>query len=284
MILVTGATGNIGSALAKMLVEAGHEVRCLSRDMSKARAVLGNDLNVVVGDLERPETLLGALVNVEKAFFVSHAGPKLADLAGSFFDVAKAAGVRHVVAVSSATIAIEPSVAIGRWHLALEERLKASGLSWTMLRPGNFASNALRWAPMIRAQGAVYAPQGDGRSAPIDPRDIAAVAFAALTTTGHAGKTYVLTGSEILSVREQVEKIRKALGKPLRFVAVPEERARAQMLASGTPAMMVDAIMELVGEGTRPSGGYKTTTVRDVTGRKPRTFDDWVRDNVAAFS
>jgi uncharacterized protein YbjT (DUF2867 family) len=109
------------------------------------------------------------------------------------------------------------------------------------------------------------------------------VAFTALTTPGHEGKTYVLTGSEAMSVREQVEKIGRALGKPLRFVEVPEEGARRGMMSSGMPEMMADAILELVRASTRPSESLVTTTVRDVTGVTARTFDDWLRDHVDAF-
>jgi uncharacterized protein YbjT (DUF2867 family) len=145
-------------------------------------------------------------------------------------------------------------------------------------------ANSLRWAGSIRGQASVFAPNGDGRSAPIDPKDIAAVAFVALTRAGHQGKTYPITGSELLSAREQVECIAKALGKPVRFVEVPEAGARAGMLKSGMPELMVDAVLELIRAGAQGTHPFKTTVVRDVTGREPRTFADWVGDNVAAFS
>jgi uncharacterized protein YbjT (DUF2867 family) len=287
MILVTGATGNIGSVLTQTLVGAGHKVRALTRDVARASAPLNSDASLVQGDLTRPETLSAALTGVEKAFFVANAGPRLAEVGGNFFDAARAAGVRYVVAVSSATSAIDPPVAIGRWHFALEERLKASGLSWTMLRPGPFASNTLHWAQMIRTQGVVFAPSGTATCAPIDPRDIAGVAFVALTSTGHEGKTYLLTGSELLNAREQVEKIGKALGTTIRFVEVPDERARAGMLGSGIPEIVADAILELVRAGrasARAGGRFRTATVREVTGREAGSYDDWLRDNVAAFA
>jgi uncharacterized protein YbjT (DUF2867 family) len=294
MIVITGATGNIGGALMKMLVEANREVRALTRDVAKAKALLGSgvsypgdpqsSVSLVEGDLSRPETLPRALEGAERAFFVAHAGPDLGQMGGHFAEAAQAAGVRHVVIVSSSTVAMVPPTTIGRWHLALEERVKATTVAWTMLRPGNFASNTLRWAHTIRAQGAVFAPNGDGKTAPIDPRDIAAVAFHALTGQGHEGKTYALTGSELVSTREQVEAIAKARGLPIRFVEVPEERARAGMLGAGMPELMADAVLELVRAAGRGDEATKTTTVRDVTGREARTFDDWVRDHVVAFS
>ncbi len=152
-----------------------------------------------------------------------------------------------------------------------------------MLRPGNFSSNALRWAHTIKTQGAVYAPHGDGKSAPIDPRDIADVAFHALTEDGHEGKTYGLTGDESMSTREQVAVLSKAIGKELRFVDVPEAGARSAMIGSGLPEIMADAVLELVRAGAGPSGGMKTDTVREVTGHGARTFADWAKDNAAAF-
>jgi uncharacterized protein YbjT (DUF2867 family) len=283
MILVTGATGNIGGALVKMLAAASRPVRVLARDPAKAKAAIGDPVEIVKGDLTQPETFASAFDGVEKAFFVGAAADGLAAIGGPFFDAAKKAGTKHVVAVSSGTILIDPPVMMGRWHLAMEERLKATGLAWTMLRPGGFASNALRWAGMIRTQGAVFAPHGDARSAPIDPRDIAAVGFTALTTPGHEGKSYPLTGSGVVTTREQVDIVSKAIGKATRFVEVPEEGARANMMKSGMPEVMVSAIMELVAAAARAKVPFKTDVVREITGKEARTFEDWARDNAAAF-
>jgi uncharacterized protein YbjT (DUF2867 family) len=284
MILVTGATGNIGGPLTRMLVDAGHSVRAFSRNAEKAKSALPAGVAVAEGDLMKPETIAPALDGATKAFFVFGASPRLADIGGAFFEAAKAAGVRHVVCVSSYTIAIEPPAAIGRWHLALEERLLATGLAWTMLRPGNFSSNTLRWAPMVRAQGTVFAPHAGAASAPIDPHDIAAVAFHAITDDAHHGKTYVLTGEEMLTPPDQAQKIGAAIGKSVRFVEVHEDKARAGMVSAGMPEMMAEAILELIRWNTRPGGGFRTTTVREITGRAPRTYDDWVRDHKHAFA
>jgi uncharacterized protein YbjT (DUF2867 family) len=283
MILVTGATGNIGGPLTRMLTEKGHAVRALTRDANKAKSVLPAGVEVAVGDLTKPETLATALAGAKKAFFVFDASPRLGDIGAAFFEAAKAAGVRHVVCVSSYTIAIDPPATIGRWHLTLEDRLKATDLAWTMLRPGNFASNTLRWAPMVKGQAAVFGPHATSKSAPIDPHDIGAVAFHALTDDAHHGKMHVLTGEEMLTPRDQAEKIGAALGKPVRFVEVPEDKARSGMVAHGMPETMAEAILELIRWNTRPEGGLRTTTVRDITGRAPRTYDDWVRDHAAAF-
>jgi uncharacterized protein YbjT (DUF2867 family) len=186
------------------------------------------------------------------------------------------------VLLSSDTTLMEPIGAIGRWHLAAEQQLEATGIAWTMLRPGNFASNVLRWVPMIKAQGAVFGPAG-GKSAPIDPYDIASVAVKALTTAGHEGKKYHLTGPELLTAAEQVDIIGAALGKALRYVEVPDEGARAGMLRSGMPEALADAVLELVGQARAGRGPASTTTVREVTGAEPRTFAMWVKAHLSAF-
>jgi uncharacterized protein YbjT (DUF2867 family) len=283
MVLVCGITGQIGGEVARLLNEAGQEVCGLTRDVAKARRRLGKGIRLVEADFSRPETLPSALAGAEKAFFVADAGPELGGWAANFSAAAKAAGVRHVVAVSSATIDIQPPVAIGLWHLALERSLQASGLTATLLRPGNFASNALGWAHMIASQGAVFSAF-DGKSTPIDPRDIARVAFTALTAPGHGGKTYTLTGPTILSVRQQVEILSQVLAKPIRFVPVPEAGARQGMVGSGMPEAMADAILELVRASARGPVEPPSPAVREVTGADARTFDVWVRDNALAFA
>jgi len=282
-ILVTGATGQIGGELARLLVAAGADVRGLTRDPLRAASAPAG-ARLVQGDLEQPATLASAFAGAEKAFFVASASPRLAQLGQHFADAAKHAGVRHVVIVSSSTVLFEPRPLIGQWHFELEQRVEASGLPATMLRPGNFASNVLRWESMIRGQGSVFQAHGDGRSAPIDPRDIAAVAFQALTTARHEGQRYALSGPELLSAREQVERIGRALGRPVRFVEVPEERARQGMTGAGMSALMADAILELLRAGAASGRELLTDTVREVTGRAPRSFDEWLRDHLTALA
>jgi uncharacterized protein YbjT (DUF2867 family) len=274
MILVTGATGNIGGALVRMLLDTGHQVRVMTRDRARVTA---SGVDIAVGDLEQPATLAPALACIDRAFFVFHAGPELAARAADFAQAARAAGVRHVVAVSSGTIEMAPLPLIGRWHLALEEAF--AGVATTFLRPDNFASNALRWAPMIRERSTVFAPFADGQSTPIDPHDIAAVAHVALTTPGHDAKTYTLSGPAVMTARDQVAAIAAELGRELKVIDAPPDQARAGMVRGGMPEMMANAILELLNRTPRP-----TTTVRDVTGVEPRSFAAWVHEHRAAFA
>ncbi|HEX4454986.1 MAG TPA: NAD(P)H-binding protein [Kofleriaceae bacterium] len=274
MIVVTGASGNIGQPLIRMLRAAGQSVRVLARDPARTTKLLGPD--VVVADATSPDALAGAT----KAFFLDHAGPELGANAAAFARTANTAGVAHVVAISSGTIAMQPPTVIGGWHAELERAIEASGIAWTFLRPGNFASNALRWAPAIRASGKVFAAKPDGASAPIDPHDIAAVACAALVGRGHEGKTYSIMGPAAMTARAQVAAIAAELGRPLEVIEVPIDQARAGMMKSGMPESIANSIVELLGR----SDPQLTTTVKDVTGTEPRTFAQWVHAHRDAFT
>ncbi|XYH93312.1 SDR family oxidoreductase [Sorangium sp. So ce1128] len=282
MILVTGATGTIGSEVVKQLLEAGAPVRVLARNPSKAAAKLGAGVAIVLGDLGAPETLDAAFADVDKAFVLS-AGPDLASLEANAVSAAKKAGVGHIVLLSVFGAESAPGLQNARRHRESEKNLAASGLAWTFVRPGAFASNAFGWAPSIKAQGEVYAPMGEGKNAPIDPRDVAAVAVTALTSPGHDGKAYGITGPEALSMREQVAKIAAAIDRPLRFVDVPSAAARDGMLKAAMPPGMVDAILEYMAHVRAGEAATTTTTVADVLGRPARTFDAWIHDHVAAF-
>ncbi len=281
MILVTGATGTVGSEVVEQLLAAGQRVRVLARNPAKA-AKFGAGVEVVQGDLEKPETLPAAFTDIEKVFLLS-AGHEIARLEGHAIDAAKKASVKHVVKLSAEGAAYDPAIQLGHWHRESEKNLEESGLAWTILRPGNFDTNTLRWAPSIQAQGLVFHITGDGKSTPIDPRDIAAVAVTALTTPGHEGKIYELTGPEALSVAEQVAKISKAIDKPLQAIDTPEAAARSAMLAEGMPRELVEAVLELMAHIRAGRGARLTNTVAEVLGREPRTFDAWVKDNLTAF-
>ena len=281
MILVTGATGTVGSEVVEQLLAAGHPVRVLTRHPEKA-ARYASSVEIAQGDLANPESLTAAFAGVDKAFLLA-TGPELAKLEGHAIEVAKKAGVKHLVKLSAAGAELDPGIAIGRWHRESEKNLEESGMAWTILRPGAFDSNALAWAAAIKDKGMVFHVTGNGKGTPIDPRDIAAVAVAALTTPGHEGKIYELTGPEALTTAEMVAKISKALGKPIQAIDAPEAAARSGMLAQGMPLVMVEAILELM---ALVRAGYRdkpTAVVEEVLGRPARTFDAWLQEHVTAF-
>jgi uncharacterized protein YbjT (DUF2867 family) len=280
MILIFGSTGTTGRGVARHLIAGGIKPRLLVRDPGKAKEYAGK-AEIVQGDLGRPESLAAAMKGVEKMFLVS-AGLDGSDLEIRAIDAAKKAGVMHVVKLS--VIGAEsPVLTFSKWHAKVEKHLMASGLKWTMIRPGSFMSNAYQWADTIRAQGAFYQPTGEGRWAAIDPADIGAVAAKALTSAGHEGKGYTLTGPESMNAAQYAAVLSTVLGKPVKFVDVPPEAARDAILKAGIPPAYVDAILDLYAAMKAGRADVVTDTVEKVTGKRAGTFEAWARRNAAGF-
>ena len=210
MILVTGPTGHIGKELIPMLLESGQSIRVLARDEARV-AHLDARIERCVGDLNNPASLVTAMQGVERVFLFTFEARQ--DI--SAIQAAKKTGVRHIVKLSTLE-ASEHKIKVGKWHYEREELIRASGLDWTFLRPGMFMTNTIDWwSASIKGQGGVFFPGGKkGRVAPLDPRDVARVAAAALTQGGHAGKAYELTGSELFTVGGMVLVISRVLGRP----------------------------------------------------------------------
>jgi len=281
MLLVTGATGHVGRELVRELDARGAAFRVLVRDPARA-AGLPDRAERVIGDLDRPATLAAAMDGVERLFLlVPGIGIEHTEHAVA---AARAAGVRHVVYLSSYAVIGDPVPAMGRWHREREELIRASGIPATFLRPGGFMTNAFDWLPTLRAGGYVLDPVGPGRAAPIDPADIAAVAAVTLTEGGHEGEQYLLTGGETFTVAEQVQILAKATGRDIeiRAVATPAEAVRFRY-PHGAPQALADALIEGLTLMRADTVGVRTDTVRRLLGRAPGTFADWCARNAAAF-
>lgn len=278
MILVTGATGHVGRELVPQLLDAGQQVRVFTRDARKA-AHLGDRVEFIVGDFDRPETLTAAMQNIDHVFLVTYETQQDSNA----LEAARRAGVQHVVKLSTLE-ANDAVLQIGKWHREREQLIEASGLAWTFLRPGMFMTNTIDWfADSIKRQGAVYFPGGKGKAAPIDPADIAAVAVKALTQPGHCGQAYALTGPELLSIGDMVQVIAEALDKPLKYTSIPAFAAKGWMLKSGMDKVLVNALLELLAALRKNKAAVMTDTVKQVTGRPARTFEAWCRENMASF-
>jgi uncharacterized protein YbjT (DUF2867 family) len=281
LILVTGATGTVGIETIKQLIEAGQRVRALVRDRAKAMKLLDPKAEIVVGDLADPASLQPAFAGVQKAFVITN-GMDLDRLEANAFDAAKSAGVSHIVKLSGRGVewpAVRDTV-VAQWHGESERRLKALGPSWTILRPGFFASNVFAFG--VLAQGGFFLPAGDGKDSAIDPFDIAAVAVKVLTESGHEGKIYELTGPELLGFQEMIDKLSAFTGRSLVYVDVPAAAALEGMVGSGVPPRQAEAVVKFFAE-VKAGKMVIEPTVSEVLGRPARRFEDWMNANAAAL-
>jgi uncharacterized protein YbjT (DUF2867 family) len=278
-VLVTGATGRVGRFVVDQLIAAGVPVRALTH-RPEAAATLPENVEAVTGDLTVPDSLDAALRDVRSVFLVWAAPP---ETAGAVIE-RLVAHVRRVVFLSAPHQTPHPFFQqpnpMATLFADIERRIAASGLESTILRPGMFASNAIIWwADAIRTSGVVRWPYGGAETAPIDERDVAAVAARTLSRDGFAGGDYVLTGPESLSQAEQVRIIGEVVGRPIRFEELTADEFRRQ--TGGGPG--VDMLLAAWG-ATMGVPAYVTTTVSDILGRAARSFREWVADHVAAFS
>lgn len=273
MLLVTGATGQVGRHVVQGLVTAGHEVRVLSRNPETAR--FPADVEVLQGDLTRPESVGPALAGVDGLYLL------VAGHEPEILDEARRAGVGRVVLLSALVVETRPANAIALQHQRAENAVRDAGIPWTFLRPGQFASNTLQWAPEIRARGVVRAPFAHVALPSIHPADIAEVAVAALTGDGHTHAVYPLSGPAPITPVEQAGMIGRALGREITFVELTQEEARQRMLEF-LPAVIAEAVLDTIGNAVERDARV-VPTVEKVTGHQPRTFEQWVRDNIDAF-
>jgi uncharacterized protein YbjT (DUF2867 family) len=279
-LLITGATGHIGSHLIKQLAAKGYPLRALVRSREKA-AGLPQEVERVTGDLARPATLSAAVDGVERLFLLDPSTGL--DFTRNMVEASLQAGVRLIVDLSSIGSGLDPVPILLRVFSDREALIKDAGMAWTILRPGQFMSNALWWLPSIQAEGGVRDPFGPGRVASIDPADIAAVAAIALTQEGHAGATYTLTGDELLTTKQQVEILARVLGRSIDYVEITPEEAAQDALARGMDQGGVAALREYNERLRADEGAILTDDVERVTGHKPASFESWCRRNAAAF-
>lgn len=279
-ILVTGATGRVGRHVVDELLRAGVRVRALTRRPEAAGLPAG--VEVVRGDLTAPESLDAALDGARAVFLVWTAPPAAVPAALDRI----AAHTRRVVLLSSPHRTPHPFFqqpnAMARFHADLEARIAGAGLETAIVRPGMFASNTLMWwAPAIRSGDVVRWPYGAAEIAPIDERDIAAVAARALQDDGHVGADYVITGPQTLTQAEQVAIVGAALGRTLRFEEMTPDAFRRETAGTWPPPaveMLLNAWRAAVGHPA-----YVTSTVESVTGSPARTFREWASDHADAF-
>ena len=284
MILVTGAAGLNGGEVVRRLSARGIPVRALVRNLAKAEGLSRLPrVEVVNGDMARPDTLAGPLRGVDRALLISSSDPAMLDVQSNFIAAARQAGVRHVVKLSGIMPELDSPFRFARMHGEIERRLEASGMAFTHLRAGEFMQAYFRQVPPIVGKGALFLPMEQARIASIDVGDIAEVAVAVLTGTGHEGKTYPLTGPEALSMGEVAEKLSAATGKTIRYVSVTPEEAKRANLAAGMPPYLADALVELFAERRKGKEAHVSPVIRTVFGREPIRFEEFAARHAAVF-
>jgi len=278
--LITGATGDVGSKVVEHLIRRGERPRVFVRDEPKASLRFRGRVDVSVGDLADHESLRAALQGFDQLFLVN-TGPHIPERDEMVATAAKAAGIKHVVKLSS--LDVQQGLAIGAWHERGEAAIRASGVPFTFVQPTGFMSNLLAWAPSVKAEGVVRASTGDGRRAFIHSDDVAAVVVKALTTRAYHGQSLPITGPEALSFAEVTARIGAAIGKPLIFQEISDEEARRRYSSISGSVEETEAHVSLwraIREGRLAT---VTNSVEGILGRTPRVLDQWLIENVAAF-
>ncbi|MEV0105019.1 NAD(P)H-binding protein [Nocardia sp. NPDC050799] len=281
MILITGATGTIGSEIVRQLAARGERVRAVTRNPGAASVPAG--VEVVHGDYTDVPGVARAMTGAESVFVLGVLGPEHVESDRALIRAARDAGARRIVKLSAIGTGDPELGRVGTWHLPGEEAVRDSGVDWTVLRPSSFASNTLAWASALRAGLPVSNLTGSGAQGVVDPRDVAAVATEALLSSAHTGRVYTLTGPELLTTHDQAATLAAALGRPVEVVDIAESAAREHMLAAGATTEFADGA--LAGQAFARAGGNAVVTgdIGEVLGRPPRTYADWVADHASAF-
>jgi uncharacterized protein YbjT (DUF2867 family) len=281
MILVTGAAGVTGREVVKALLERGEAVRALVRDAERGRPLAELGAELAVGDLEDAATLAAGFHAVDRVYLLLPSVPTAPGQAANAIAAARPAGVglivRHSILASG-----EPG-AYTEWNGAADRLVARSGIPFVTLRPSFFMQNLLWSAAEIAATGQFTLPVGDAVVSHIDVRDIAAVAATVLTEPGHAGRSYALTGPEALSYHQVAERLGTALGRPVKFVDLPEAEYRRVSLEAGQPEWLVAANVAIYDQARRGLFSPVTATVRALTGRDPIPFAQFAADYAASF-
>ncbi|MBO9436940.1 SDR family oxidoreductase [Ruegeria sp. R13_0] len=282
-ILVSGATGTNGRALIDTLLSRDVPVRALVRNIDSARATLPGSIELMQGDLSAPDSLSAAFDGIDKAYVVTAVQPNTVALFRNFYDAARDAGVSHVVKFSGMGAEVDSPSEVIRQHATSDADLRASRLPYTILRPNSFHQNMLWQAGGIATTGKFYLPLGDAAQSTIDVRDIADISSTILTTDGHIGKTYDLTGPESLSFHDVARIIADVRGAPVEYVPITQEAAEHEMRDQGMPEWSAHSLAEI--QALFATGQYAQVTEdsQRLLGRTPRSFRDFATDHKDAF-
>lgn len=284
-IIITGATGNIGTQLTKLLAALKVPFRAMVRQTEDAKSFADLEgVEVVVGDFNDEKTIAAVLRGIERAFLLTNSSEQAEKQQTVFVEAAQKAGIKHLVKLSQWAASTDSPVRFLRYHASVEQKIKDSGIAYTFLRPNLFMQGLLGFKETIINQNKFFAAIGDAKISVVDVRDIAAVAAAALTEDGHENKIYNLTGPEALSHKEMAKKLSAALGRQIQFADVLPEAMREALNSAGFPDWQADGLIEDYAHYSRGEAAEIASGIQDATGKPPRTFEDFALDYASAFS
>jgi uncharacterized protein YbjT (DUF2867 family) len=285
IILITGATGNVGTELTEQLARQKVPFRRMVRATKDTKLAADSEFaETVLGDFNDEETVAETLQGIERAFLLTNSSEQAETQQSKFVEAAKRAGVKHIVKLSQWAADADSPVRFLRYHAAVEQKIRDSGIAYTFLRPNLFMQGLLGFRETIIKQGKFFAAIGEAKISAVDVRDIAMVAAAALTENGHEGKIYNLTGPEALSHQEMAEKLSAVINRLVNFVDVPPDAMREALLGFGFPEWQADGLIEDYAHYARGEASELASGIEDATGKPPRSFDDFARDYAPAFS
>ena len=284
-ILITGATGNVGRELTEQLQAQNISFRVMVRSLKKIETFCSTPgIEFALGDFNDPETVADALKGIDRVFLLTNSSAQAETQQLKFVEQASRAGVKQIVKLSQYGARVDSPVRFLRYHAVVENRIKELGIPYTFVRPNLFVQCLRGFRRAIINQNRFFAPIGDAKVSIADVRDIATVAAAALTEDGHAEKIYNITGPEALSHQEMAEKLSDALHRHIEFVSIPPESMRIALAGVGFPDWQADGLIEEYAYYNRGEASTVTTDFQNVTGKQPRSFDQFARDYAVAFS
>ncbi|MBC3788675.1 SDR family oxidoreductase [Spirosoma utsteinense] len=284
-LLITGATGTIGTELVNLLSRQGVVFRAMVRSAQDAETLSARPgVDAIIGDFDDPASLERALSGVKRAFLLTPSSERAEAQQLAFVDAARRAGVQHMVKLSQLAADADSPVRFLRYHAVVEQAIRDSGMAYTFLRPNLFMQGLLSFRQTIAEQGKLFAPIGDTPISLIDIRDIAGVAATAMTGPGHAGKIYTLTGPEALTHAQLAAQLSTSLGHSVTFVDIPPAVLRDELTKAGFPDWQADGLVEDYAHYKRGEASFVTQTVQEVTGQPSRHVADFAQDYRAAFS
>lgn len=282
-ILVTGANGNIAGVALNHMVSTGADIRALVRDQNKAEDLPAMGIEVLVGDMGKPQTLEGVFDGVEKVLLITPVSPEAVEFGKNVISAAKMAGNPHVVMVTANVPEPVNETEVGRQRTEIETVLKDSGLKYTIIRPTFFMQNTMMAIQTVAADGMIYMPCREGSFGMIDLRDVGEAVATVMTTEGHEGKTYTLTGPNSISINDIADDLSLVLEKDVSYISVPIEAAKDAMVGIGMPSWLADYYNELFENFSYNGANFATEDFENITGRSATSYRQFAQDFAGAF-